>query len=635
MEPNSRRKAVACTYCRFRKRRCDGLTPSCNTCRDRGLICTYQEPSQQRNQELNVPQAYLRRLDRIEDVLRQHSVTIESLSGLQVWSPGSLSPNAMSGECERSGGPTLHEAQHHDDNRGPRLGTTNLSVGEASSHAKHDLPPLTIPLGHQTSTSNLLTLPQMRSLVGEFPEEFLFLVEENRPRLISIEYDAAGQDETDIQNLTLEKVVTDDYLERYLTLVHPYRPMFDPHDLTSQYENVMSQGLQENVRSALLLSIFALGATALHPADCTRLSYPGNDLIKKALRMLFPSWAVTFKGSLELCQGLVLCALYFCYVVEPLMAWRLVHMASTTIQQMRAENLSENVHEGVIRASWACFLIEWFVFWFTHLIMARYLRIDPSSNILAEFHLPRSGIELVVDKMPLPRYGSATSSEGLYSLADISARSLLNRIHHTMYSPDSLSLYAGRPQHPYEMVTSHFDNSSLRVCEELNRQLETWYDSLPEIIKPDLAGAPRGSDHACVLRLRYWSAKHNIYRPFVLQVTSQDGELETSVSQAVLERCQLCLSACRTFLLTAGYVLNERTPYTFSTAQCVLGYSLIVALAAQSHALSSSVEDATLLLETGLGLLKPWALPGSSIECGFEIVNSVYRKQRLRGRLAG
>ncbi len=240
----------------------------------------------------------------------------------------------MSAEGERPRDPTLHESQHQDHHPDSSLGTGNHSIGEVSSHAKHDDPPLTIPLGHQTSTSSLLTLPQMRSLVGDFADEFLFLVEENRPRLLSFEYDAAGQDKMDTQNLRLEKSVTDDYLERYLTLVHPYRPLFEPHDLRSQYKNMMSQGLQENVESALFLTVFALGATALQPVDCTILSHPGDDLIQKALRILFPSWAVTFKGSLELCQALVLCALYFCYVVEPLMAWRLVHMASTSLQQM-------------------------------------------------------------------------------------------------------------------------------------------------------------------------------------------------------------------------------------------------------------------------------------------------------------
>ena len=67
----------------------------------------------------------------------------------------------------------------------------------------------------------------------------------------------------------------------------------------------------------------------------------------------------------------------------------------------------------------------------------------------------------------------------------------------------------------------------------------------------------------------------------------------------------------------------------------MLSYSLIVALAAQTHALSSSVGDTSMLLETAVGLLKPWAISGSSIECGFEIVSSIYRKQRLRGRLVG
>lgn len=287
-----------------------------------------------RKQDSNVPQAYLRRLDRIEDVLRQHSVTIESLCNIPAWSPRSFSPAAISGEYERSGNTALPMAQHQSNNPGSSLDTVNHSTGKASSLAKHDVPPLTIPLGHQTSASSLLSLPQMRGLVGDFAEDFLFLVEENRPRLVSFEYDATEQDRMGTQTLALEKPATDDYIERYLTLVHPYRPLFEPHDLMLQYKNMMSQGLQDNANSALFLIVFALGATASHPVDCARLSYLGDDLIKKALRILFPSWAVTFQGSLVLCQALVLCALYFCYVVEPLMAWRLVHMASTSIQQM-------------------------------------------------------------------------------------------------------------------------------------------------------------------------------------------------------------------------------------------------------------------------------------------------------------
>jgi hypothetical protein len=62
----------------------------------------------------------------------------------------------------------------------------------------------------------------------------------------------------------------------------------------------------------------------------------------------------------------------------------------------------------------------------------------------------------------------------------------------------------------------------------------------------------------------------------------------------------------------------------------VVVYALILALAAQTPALADSVEDTLELLETAVGLLKPWAAPGSGIECGLEIISSVHRKQRLR-----
>lgn len=189
------------------------------------------------------------------------------------------------------------------------------------------------------------------------------------------------------------------------------------------------------------------------------------------------------------------------------------------------------------------------------------------SDILAEFHQPRSSIELVVDKMPLPQYGYSFSTGGLYSLADISARSLHNRIHHTIYFPEGISLFSGRSKGTVEVALSNPDGALLKLCEELNHQLETWYQSLPELIRPDLSGEPKGNGHAGILRLRYWSAKHNIYRPFLIYATSSAADAHTSMPPVVMEGCASCLAACRMFLSTAGYVLAERTCYTFSTLQ--------------------------------------------------------------------
>lgn len=221
------------------------------------------------------------------------------------------------------------------------------------------------------------------------------------------------------------------------------------------------------------------------------------------------------------------------------------------------------------------------------------LTVGARSDILAEFHQPRSGIELLVDRMPFPNYGTSPGPENFYTLAEISARSLLNRIHHTLFFTDSLSIYTGRNLADISIMSPPSldpDASLLRLCQELDRQLESWYQSLPEAIKPDLAGNPPGSRQASLLRLRYWSSKHIIYRPFVIYVTSLTGGQNRDVPQSVLEMCEMCLTACRTYISTARYLLSHRTPYTYSSAQLyVIRISLKVKLTFVSvHSLAQS-----------------------------------------------
>ncbi|RSL96929.1 hypothetical protein CEP52_011185 [Fusarium oligoseptatum] len=79
--------------------------------------------------------------------------------------------------------------------------------------------------------------------------------------------------------------------------------------------------------------------------------------------------------------------------------------------------------QTLTRLSWVCFILE--------------------SDILAEFNQPRSGIELLVDKLPFPNYGGPACPSHLYVLAEISARLLLNRIHHSLFFTDNLTIYTG------------------------------------------------------------------------------------------------------------------------------------------------------------------------------------------------
>jgi hypothetical protein len=195
-----------------------------------------------------------------------------------------------------------------------------------------DVPPITIPLGHQTSTSSLLTLPQMRPLVGDYPEDFIFRVEDDRTRSTALDFMAVpglqGEEER------VDRAVADDYLSSFLAMVHAFHPIFDRDDLLASYEVVMREGLGSDTRSGVFLVIFALGATASDPVDHGEAGNTGDVCMQKALRILVPAWTVSFSGNIQLSQGLILCALYFTYVVQPLTAWRLIHMAATSIQQL-------------------------------------------------------------------------------------------------------------------------------------------------------------------------------------------------------------------------------------------------------------------------------------------------------------
>ncbi len=170
-----------------------------------------------------------------------------------------------------------------------------------------------------------------------------------------------------------------------------------------------------------------------------------------------------------------------------------------------------------------------------------WLNLIWNSDILAEFLSAEEWYRTLGrpdDVSRLRRRPDAGDPSCLF--AEISARSLLNRIHHAIFFTDSLTIYTGRAQDGASSASTFQlepDGSLLRVCEELNRQLRTWLESLPEAIRPDLSGNDPGNVQACLMQLRYWSAKQNIYRPFVIFVTSP-----------------VCRSACCHSIFRAGNV---------------------------------------------------------------------------------
>ncbi|KAL6868699.1 hypothetical protein ACO1O0_000015 [Amphichorda felina] len=194
----------------------------------------------------------------------------------------------------------------------------------------------------------------------------------------------------------------------------------------------------------------------------------------------------------------------------------------------------------------------------------------------------------------------------MYFLAEISARSLGNRIHYSINFTDSINAYmytggiSGSPQRPAATAANDMmdvDNlaSLQNVCNELDRQVETWYKSLPDAIKPNLM--PGGPDNdniqAALLQCRYWSLRNKIYRPFVFKATSMPAQVEL-------------------------------------TRDLAFASVLMLSLSALSPSLNQYVSDLDSLQTLALDALRPWADSGSGIESAYEILNAMRSKFRYR-----
>lgn len=158
-------------------------------------------------------------------------------------------------------------------------------------------------------------------------------------------------------------------------------------------------------------------------------------------------------------------------------------------------------------------------------------------------------------------------------LAEISVRRLLNRIHNSLYPSKKhvLTLSSTTLMAPEDFSIEDI-TSMMSVCDELHAQLETWHASIPDSFRPMLGvGSPviESNDREPVLRIRYFAARHIIYRPFVLYIASHGME---HTSETMLEKAALCIESCRYYIHNTTQVLVRPSQYTWTFS---LSYVLI------------------------------------------------------------
>ncbi|KAK2807391.1 hypothetical protein FQN51_003217 [Onygenales sp. PD_10] len=586
-----KRALLACDFCRQRKRRCDGKKPICGNCSEAEADCRYQELPTQRLESSAIPASMSRRLERIESLLKTHSEAISAISqqndlrttptSPHVATPDAQTvpayaipvPQTISETAPVNGG--LHAASPADSRHSA---PSVPAVSPKFTDPNIDLPPLTIPPKHQTSTNSLLALPIVKSLVGEFPEDFFFRIESERA--------LPGSLRNPQQNLPyLSKAVAHPLVAAFFTDVHPCHPILDQDEFFRIYENVLERGLDFSVQSALCMVVLALGVVASQPAGADGRAgdwAPGMEYFQPALQILMAESAMSFGSNLLLPQALIFGGVYFAYLARPLQSWKLIHLASTDVQLLL------------------------------------------SSDRLAEFNLPRSGIETFVDDMAFPKAGNLTDREGLCYLAEISMRRLLNRVHNSIYNGERGSFSAKSDLSPLPMSVA----SLITITSELDQQLLLWYNSVPEVIKPTLGVEPMTDDREMILRIRYYAARHIIHRHFVLYIVSLPEDREPS--SMILEKAQICIESCRLYLQNTGEILKKPSQYTWTLSQSSLGAVLVLTIASLSRHLKHLVPDILHLQRLLMDNITKWAAPESSFESVIWILNDIVRKQRFR-----
>ncbi|KAJ5690046.1 hypothetical protein N7462_004438 [Penicillium macrosclerotiorum] len=212
-----------------------------------------------------------------------------------------------------------------------------------------------------------------------------------------------------------------------------------------------------------------------------------------------------------------------------------------------------------------------------------------------------------------------------------SIRKLLNRIHNTMYSNKLTDTDRGsllgqfkEPTQPYHQEPSIASLESVNV--ELSRQLKTWFDSLPDEIKPDLRDPNPRDLQDSQLRTRYYAAKHIICRPCLVYATHSR---EQQLSGYVMTNCEICIDSCRKFVHATVPLLKRRTHSTWLRLQALLAAVFVLSIAKGTPSLANLVPDFEELIDIAIGCTKPWTRYHETADAILNIFKTIRQKLRL------
>lgn len=221
-------------------------------------------------------------------------------------------------------------------NASPHLSLAGASPASASSQSEGNLDAdveqtqFLIPYDHSTSANSLLSWPRVKALVGDYPKDYFYTIEESLPLPNSLD---PFHDEADHWP-AMSPNILDSLAHNYFATAHPNYPLFTSQTFQDWHTRLYEHGPQGTPETAICLCVYALGCLVSPGENRTdeevqsKKDQLGLQFFQPALRIILRHTTWGFRPSMEICQALLLCASYFAHVGRPLHSWKMVYYAS-------------------------------------------------------------------------------------------------------------------------------------------------------------------------------------------------------------------------------------------------------------------------------------------------------------------
>lgn len=272
--------------------------------------------------EPDAPGEILQRLNRLEDLVRQQTLVISTLSERLSSTSSNNDPRPV--PASQVHGQSLSTTSPA---RSPFIGAVSTSVGPRMSYENNEDDPFLTP------TASLLMLDQTKALIGEHQPGFI-LSQESRRRLPSLVPQKPFSALLD--RLQVRRDEADFLVAKFCIHILSQFPVMDRDEFVEIF-GVFHKTSQGNTLSdALCLMALALGAICSTTIDVfnaeSRNPMNGSDYYAHASRILAANGSTLFSKDPTATLTHFLASVYFRYKLRPLEAWKHIHTASTGIQ---------------------------------------------------------------------------------------------------------------------------------------------------------------------------------------------------------------------------------------------------------------------------------------------------------------